>query len=273
MTVTISATDLLARSGEPGLVLVDTRTRAEWRRESLPGAIFVNVYDYFVPESTDAGYEGMAAGAARAFAEAGLDRAATIVWFEEETGMRSPRGLWFQELLGLGGGLILDGGIAAWRAAGGAMAPGQGAAVEITHADGPAPAGWRADLAATRAAMLHPAPGMQILDVRRPTEFDGSFRHDCCARGGRVPGATLMFYEDMIEAGRYRPAAEIRDRALALGLDPSRPVATYCHRGARAATALYGLRQAGFADVRIFVGSWHEWAAETDLPIETGPAA
>ncbi|MBV6638736.1 MAG: rhodanese-like domain-containing protein, partial [Mameliella sp.] len=61
MPVTISASGLAARLDEPGLVLVDTRTREAWEQESLPGAIFLNVYDYFVPDSTDEGYAGMAA--------------------------------------------------------------------------------------------------------------------------------------------------------------------------------------------------------------------
>ncbi|WP_306043463.1 MULTISPECIES: rhodanese-like domain-containing protein, partial [unclassified Mameliella] len=123
MPVTISASELAARLDEPGLVLVDTRTREAWEQETLPGAIFLNVYDYFVPESTDVGYAGMAAGAAEAFRRAGLDKARTVVWFEEETGMRSPRGLWFQELLGRDRGVILDGGLRAWREIGGATAP------------------------------------------------------------------------------------------------------------------------------------------------------
>lgn len=269
MTVTISAAELIARLDEPDLVLVDTRTREEWQQGTLPGAIFLNVYDYFVPESTEAGYEGMAAGAARAFREAGLDKAKTVVWFEEETGMRSPRGLWFQDLLGLDGGLILDGGVQAWVNSRCTLAPGEGVAVEIAHADGPAPEGWRPDLALTRDALLHPAEDLQIFDVRRPSEFDGSFVHDCCARGGHIPGALFQFYEDMLQGGVYRPAEEIRESAIAAGLDPEKPVVTYCHRGARAATALYGLRLAGFRDVGIFVGSWHEWAADPALPIET----
>lgn len=272
MTVTISATELIARLDEPGLVLVDARSQEDWKQATLPGAIFVNVYDYFVPESTEQGYAGMAAGAARAFREAGLDQAKTVVWFEEETGMRSPRGLWFQELLGLEGGLILDGGLQAWVQANCTLAPGEGAAVDITHGAGPAPEGWRPELALTREALLHPDPDLQIFDVRRATEFDGSFAHDCCARGGRIPGALFEFYEDMLRDGKYRPAEEIRAGALAAGLDPDKPVVTYCHRGARAATALYGLRLAGFRDVGIFVGSWHEWAADETLPMETGAA-
>merc|ERR1711969_249705 len=156
----------------------------------------------------------MAAGAMRAFREAGLDKAKTVVWFEEETGMRSPRGLWFQELLGLEGGVILDGGVQAWVNAHCVLEPGEGTATAITHVDDAAPDGWHPELALTREAVLHPSADLQIFDVRRPAEFDGSFAHDCCARGGRIPGALFAFYEDMLRDGRYRPADEIRAIAI-----------------------------------------------------------
>ena len=90
-------------------------------------------------------------------------------------------------------------------------------------------------------------------------------------RAGRVPGAAFLFYEDLLHAGRYRPPADIRARATAVGLSPAREVIVYCHRGARAATALYALRLAGFLRVRVYVGSWHEWAADLGLPLRSGP--
>ncbi|MNL77581.1 Thiosulfate sulfurtransferase [compost metagenome] len=76
----------------------------------------------------------------------------------------------------------------------------------------------------------------------------------------------------MLKDGKYRPAEEIRRIAEAAGLSPDREIITYCHRGARAATALYGLKLAGFDKLKIYVGSWHEWAGNAALPIEIGPA-
>ena len=107
--------------------------------------------------------------------------------------------------------------------------------------------------------------------MRRLSEFEGTFIHPCCERPGRIPGARFLFWEDILENGRYRSAAEIRRLAEEAGLDPEREVITYCHRGARAATVLYGLRMAEFSRVSVYVGSWHEWAGRADLPVAIGP--
>ncbi|MEJ1158877.1 sulfurtransferase [Prosthecomicrobium sp. N25] len=271
-SIVISAEALRARLGEPGLLLVDTRDRAAWRKATLPGAVHLDVYDYFIPRSDAAGLADLQRAAWAGLTAVGADKARTVVFFETATGMISPRGLWFHEHAGLGGGLILDGGYEAWVAAGGPVAPGTGADAAITGgAAGPAPPAPRADLYAGVDDILAREPGTVVLDVRRPTEHTGSFVHPCCARPGRIPDSVLLFYEDLLADGRYRAPDEIAARARAAGLTPETPVIIYCHRGARAATALYGLRLAGFAgDGRVFVGSWHEWAERGELFAATG---
>jgi thiosulfate/3-mercaptopyruvate sulfurtransferase len=272
----IGADALLARIGEPGLLIVDVRGAPQFGAGTVPGAVNLNVYDYFIPSSSAAGVADLNAAAVAALSAIGADRANTVVYFEGQTGMISPRGLWFHEYAGLGGGLILDGGFQGWREAGGATAPGAGTpcAVASGAAQMPWAAGIRRDLLATVSDVLALDPERQtLLDVRRRSEHDGAFVHPCCARPGRIPGAAFLLWEDLLEHGRYRPANEIAARAGAVGLRRERELVIYCHRGARAATALYGLRRAGFARARIFVGSWHEWAETAHLPAEVGGTA
>jgi thiosulfate/3-mercaptopyruvate sulfurtransferase len=259
----IDAVTLRRRIGEPRLVLVDVRPRSDWSAGTIPGALSLDVYDYFISRSDEAGIDAMARAASRAMRGLGLDRARTSVFFEAQTGMISPRGLWFHELLGHEGGLILDGGIEAWKAAGGPIAPGAGArdAIDPRRLAGSSTPFCRNLVASIDEAGDCRRAGTDLLDVRRRSEFEGTFVHPCCARPGRIPDAKFLFWEDFLEDGHYRDAADIAERARAAGLSKARPIITYCHRGARAATALYGLRLAGF-EARIFVGSWHEWAGE-----------
>jgi thiosulfate/3-mercaptopyruvate sulfurtransferase len=273
MDVTISAEELARRSGEPGLVAVDVRGVEAYRTATIPGAVQVNVYDYFIPQSDDTGIKALAHAARRAFEAVGLLQARTVVFFEEDTGMISPRGLWFHDFLGLSGGRVLDGGFAAWRRIGGQTRPGEGpyAAIEAAvDRARPAPKVRRELIASLDEVRSAERAGTVLLDVRRRSEFTGDFVHPCCRRAGRIPGCMHLFWEDVLRGGAYRPAEEIAAAARAAGLSPDQRVVTYCHRGARAATALYALRRAGFRNVGVFVGSWHEWAANEALPIETG---
>lgn len=66
---------------------------------------------------------------------------------------------------------------------------------------------------------------VQRLDVREPWEYELA----------RIPGATLI------------PLGELADRVGEL--DPSRPVAAYCHHGTRSLYALRFLQSAGFKDL------------------------
>lgn len=271
MTFLVTGEELLERLGEPGLLAVDVRPIQAFGQATIPGAISLNVYDYFIPSSDEAGIRDLEAATARAIAASGIDRARAVVYFEENTGMIAPRGLWFHDYAGLPGGTILNGGIAAWLAAGGPVEPGNVSFCEAIVSVGPggeSPKPMRRELIATTRQVLEYQDETDVLDVRRRSEFEGTFVHPCCARAGRIPGAKFLFWEEMISGGWYRDGGTIAALAAAAGLSPQRRVITYCHRGARAATALYGLRLAGYERLSVFVGSWHEWGARIDLPVE-----
>lgn len=260
--VLIEARDLKARfaAGEK-FVLLDARDISAWRSATLPGARAFNVYDYFIPDSTARDIAAMAAAFVAAWQSLDVGDA-TPVWFEEETGMRSPRGAWFHWLTGEPRALILNGGVSAWRNAGGELMPGNGtravlaplstAAVEVP---------FHRELVATRDEVIAADGGQTvILDARRPAEHSGEYVHDCCARAGRIPGSRRLFWEEVIERGKFRSPTAIAAHARRAGFSPEQRIISYCHRGARAATLLAALRLAGFQRLAIYVGSWHEWA-------------
>lgn len=254
--------------------LIDTRELSAWQQASLPGAFSLNVYDYFIADSTEQGIREMAGCAQAAWQQLNIGDNVTPVFFEQQIGMRAPRGAWFAWLLGREDALILDGGVDSWLAAGGSLQPGQAAQAVIQTGVGqpltltPQQRRW----VASRQQVID-ADGKQslILDSRRPSEFDGSFVHDCCQRAGRIPGAHLLFWEDVVQQGQFLTADNIRARIPA-GITSEQQIIIYCHRGARAATVLAALQLAGYQHLAIYVGSWHEWAEQTSLPLQSGPA-
>lgn len=88
------------------------------------------------------------------------------------------------------------------------------------------------------AAWLAEEPGLQIVDVRSPTET---------ATTGMIPGAASV------------PLAQLLDH---LGdLDPSRATVVYCAGGYRSSVAASTLRANGFGQVADIIGGYGAWAA------------
>lgn len=272
MIINVQALHLRQQRGEHFL-LIDVREFADWQRATLPGAQHCNVYDYFIADANEQGIAQMAAEVAIALqpmfaAYAGY----TPVFFEQQVGMRSPRGAWFAWLIGCDDALILDGGVDAWQAAGFELQAGLGLSRTVAQqAPTDAAPRWRNALVCSRQQVLD-ADGVRIInvDARRPSEFDGSFAHECCHRAGRIPHSQLLFWEDVVEDGHFLSASAIAARAAAAGLPKTAKLQVYCHRGARAATVFAALTLAGYPHVAVYVGSWHEWAEHQELPLLRG---
>jgi thiosulfate/3-mercaptopyruvate sulfurtransferase len=258
-------------SGEH-VLLIDVREFADWQRATLPGAQHCNVYDYFIEDSSEQGLAVMAAEAATALQPMFTAYpGATPVFFEQQVGMRSPRGAWFAWLLQRDDALILDGGVDAWIAAGFELSAGLGLSRTVAHPPAASVPAWNTDLVCSREQVFA-ADGVAVInvDARRASEFEGSFVHACCQRAGRIPHSKLLFWEQVIANGHFLAADEIARRAAAAGLPKNARLQVYCHRGARAATVLAALKLAGYAHVSIYVGSWHEWAEHHELPLLHG---
>lgn len=99
-----------------------------------------------------------------------------------------------------------------------------------------------------------------IVDVRTPSEYDGTHGKPCDPRQGHVPGARNL---DVYRLMEMRP----EDVHAELGLEQGAEVVAYCHGGSRSAIAVQVFRSLGY-DARNYVGSWHEWSRHDDLPLE-----
>jgi thiosulfate/3-mercaptopyruvate sulfurtransferase len=274
---------LLAHYQDSNVVLVDVRSPQAYASEHIPGARFANVYDYFATTDTE-GIGELNAYVTRTLSSLGLSGQEMVVFYEDETGMVAPRGLWFFEYAGLRHGHVLDGGLTAWKVSDGRVVSGSG---PWGNHDGASRqgdvstslSGHRTDLIvvpnlsvlATVDDILHlDEERSALLDVRRESEYVGTWEQACCPRSGRIHGAVRLYWEEFIDSGKYATPAAIRQRAAAAGVSPDKEVIVYCHRGGRSATAFYALRLAGFGRVRNYIGSWHEWSNCPELQVATG---
>jgi thiosulfate/3-mercaptopyruvate sulfurtransferase len=108
--------------------------------------------------------------------------------------------------------------------------------------------------------------GLVLLDVRRPEEFAGRLTAPCDPRPGRIRGASNVDITLLLGAGDDAAVREL------VGAPVGAEVIAYCHSGSRSGLAVQVLAAAGYA-ARNYVGSWHEWSRDPELPAETDPTS
>ena len=178
--------------------------------------------------------------------------------------MAAARAWWIFRYFGVRDVRVLDGGLAAWQAAGGDVSTAVPADASGSFV---ASAGHVPVLDATGAAELA-AKGV-LLDARAPERFAGEVEPmDKVA--GHIPGAVnAPTTGNVAEDGHFLRADELRARFASLGADGSTAVGAYCGSGVTAAHEALALEIAGI-EAPVYVGSWSEWITDPTRPIATG---
>jgi len=277
-TTLITAEELAARLGhEPRTIILDASFdlgdvaagERSHREAHIPGSLYVHLdRDLCAPKNGRNGRHPLPdrAGFARTAGTFGITPETQVVTLDRQAGMYAARLWWMLRWLGHPAVAVLDGGLAAWTAAGGRSASG----VETVTPAPPYPE--RPSLAGlVDAGELARRLGRSVvLDARSPERFRGD-KEPIDAVAGHIPGALNRFHAANLVAGRFKPADELkRELVAAIGGRDARDVIHSCGSGVTACHNLLAMEHAGLSGSLLYPGSWSEWSSEPTRAIARG---
>lgn len=242
--------------------------REEFAKGHLPSAVYVDLDTELaghglptdgrhpLPEISD--FEAAARGW-------GLNDGDAVAVYDDVSGASAARAWWLLRHAGFENVRVLDGGLTAWIAAGGAVetdrpeiAPGT---VHLEYGRLPV---LDADAAASVAAH-----GV-LLDARAAERFRGEVE-PVDPRAGHIPGAVSAPTADTIDPdGRMLPSQELAAHFAALGVDADTRAGVYCGSGVTAAHAALAMEAAGLPIPALYPGSFSAWSNDPARPVAVG---
>lgn len=274
----VSADDLLSSLDSPNApVLLDVRWRLggppgrqDYAEGHLPGAVYLDL-DADLAAAPGAGGRHPLPAAEdlqRVLREAGVRAGRPVVAYDSDNGSIAARVWWLLRWAGHDAVAVLDGGYAAWVAAGHPVTTD-----EVTPEEGDIDIhpGAMPVVDADEAAAL--AREGVLLDARAPERYRGDIE-PIDPRAGHVPGARNAPFTEHLRDGRWKQAAELAERFEALGVRPGDPVGAYCGSGVTASSVVLALEAAGITTperpAALYAGSWSHWCVDPTRPVATG---
>jgi len=196
----------------------------------------------------------------------GIDDDTQVVAYDAHGGMFAARLWWLLRWIGHPAVAVLDGGMAAWQAAGEPLVTPVAPRARGTLTERPSLTQTVAvdDVVANLATQ-----NKTVVDARAADRYRGE-NETIDPVGGHIPGARNRFFKDNLAAdGRFKDAAQLKAEWTPLFASAPQAI-MQCGSGVTACHNLLALEVAGLPGAALYPGSWSQWCADPARPVAMG---
>lgn len=253
-----------ARMAPPGQEERDLN--AEYQAGHIPGAVFFDIEALSDHTSPLPHMMPRAEAFAVAMRELGVSSDKHLVVYDEGNLFSAPRAWWMLRTFGVEKVSIVAGGLEGWRRDG---LPLEQGLPELPEGDFDGRVDPLAIKRLTDVLLVSLEGSAQIVDARPAGRFNGQVAEPRPGlRSGHIPGALNVPWTELVINGELKTTDELNEIFARQGVDFERPIIASCGSGVTAAVVVLALTTLGVNGVSLYDGSWSEWGARTDLPIE-----
>lgn len=274
MSAIITLEQAFEKLQQPNVVFIDTQFifgksaegRSYYEEQHIPGAVYFHLdEDLSGPILTHGGRHPIPQQ--QVFEEklraAGISNDSEVIVYDNTGGATAARMWWLLNYFGHTNTLVLEQPIAKWQQAGYPVTNEESTPKRGTFTANVQP-NLEVDIENVKA---HLSDDKRILIDARVEDVYSGGRATKYKKIGHIPGARNLFWERLLDDELRINQFQLAQQVVATE-DLQQEIVVYCGAGVTACANILVLSQLGYENVKLYVGSWGDWASYDDTPAQ-----